>query len=75
MIQEVRHLTINMDIDEEGLIEISIDELQGCFASGETIEQACANLAEALYLWLESQDTIHFGIIRNGVAYFGNLDS
>lgn len=59
--QSVTHLTINWDIDKDGLIEISINELKGCFASGETIEQAASNMAEAIYLWLGSQTAIHFG--------------
>lgn len=54
-IKSIHNITIRASIDSEGLIEVSVDEFKGCFASGETLEEAMQNTAEAIYLWLDSQ--------------------
>ena len=39
--------------DEDGVFVASVPELDGCFADGDSIEEALANLDEVLREWLE----------------------
>lgn len=46
--------TVRVHTEEDGSSWAEVDELPGCFASGESIEELWANLAEAIGLYLSS---------------------
>ena len=41
-------------VPDEGVIAASVPELPGCFAEGGTLEEALANLEDALASWLSA---------------------
>ena len=42
--------------EEEGGYSVSVPDLPGCFSQGDTFEEAKANIAEAIELYLEDAD-------------------
>ena len=51
------HLPILIEIDEDGYYIVSCPVLKGCHSYGSTIDEAMANIKEAIELCLEDTDT------------------
>jgi predicted RNase H-like HicB family nuclease len=50
-----RHLPVVIEQDEDGVFIVSVPTLRGCHSYGQTIEEAMANLKEAVELCLEDE--------------------
>ncbi|MFE3452350.1 type II toxin-antitoxin system HicB family antitoxin [Nonomuraea sp. NPDC059194] len=48
--------TVKVHAEQDGTAWAEVDELPGCFASGESIEELWTNLAEAIGLYLSSDE-------------------
>jgi len=48
--------TVRVHNEDDGTVWAEVDELPGCFASGESIDELWENLAEAIGLYLSTED-------------------
>ncbi|OPG10585.1 type II toxin-antitoxin system HicB family antitoxin [Microbispora sp. GKU 823] len=48
--------TIRVHTEDDDTVWAEVDELPGCFASGESIEELWVNLAEAIGLYLSNDE-------------------
>jgi antitoxin HicB len=55
----IRHLEASMNFkvlvrpEPEGGFSVSVPEIPGCYSQGETLEEALANIREAVELWID----------------------
>jgi len=50
---EKLHLSILVEIDEDGLYKVSCPLLEGCHSWGETVDEAMKNISEVIEMCLE----------------------
>jgi predicted RNase H-like HicB family nuclease len=55
---EIRHLPVDVEIDEDGIYIVSCPAFKACHADGKTIDAALINLVEVIEMCLEEQSYI-----------------
>ena len=56
--RQIREYIAVFEEEKTGGFSVWVPELPGCASQGETIEEAIANIKEAIELYLEDKDTI-----------------
>jgi len=61
---------VTVEQDETGMYIASAPSLRGCHSQGKTLEEALANIQEAIEAWLEAEDISRRQEVQPGQLVF-----
>ncbi len=61
----VHNVTVRISKQEDGLFRAECPDLQGCFVDAATLEEAIADIQDAIHLWMDSQKAMKWPLPGN----------